>query len=241
MAHKTSHYILDSDSDQPGSSPTVHNSDGDEYDDANYGIGSKDSVGDNNSDQQVNKNNITLSENSINELATKLAEAMKLLKEKKHEDECWIASDETLMCRPCQKFSSGSQVPPALRKFRKTNWGFVTKKNVRKNNIQTSVMRHESSELHKWCVLNEKCLMDTDKDVEKKDKEAGMLVIRNVIHCIKRGQSAEDFVCLNNINHLTPGTNAAVKNNSRKAFMEVRDLVTVISSSQSSTLVRSRA
>ena len=61
--------------------------------------------------------------------------------------------------------------------------------------------------------------------MEENDKEAGMLVIKKAIHCLKRGQSAEDFVCLNNVNHLTSGTNAAVKNNSRKAFMEIRDLV----------------
>ena len=62
-------------------------------------------------------------------------------------------------------------------------------------------MRHEASELHRCCVLNEKSRAEKDKEVEENDKEAGMLVIRNAIHCLKRGQSAEDCVCLNNVNH----------------------------------------
>ena len=68
-------------------------------------------------------------------------------------DDFRIATEEMLMCRSYQKFSYGNHVLPTLRK---KNWGFVNKKNMKKENIQVSVMRHESPEFHKWCVLNEK-------------------------------------------------------------------------------------
>ena len=55
-------------------------------------------------------------------------------------------------------------------------------------------------DLHIWCSVKEMEVDKEKKDQEIKDKEAGMLVIRNCIHCIKHGQSAEDFVYLNSLN-----------------------------------------
>ena len=59
---------------------------------------------------------------------------------------------------------------------------------------------------------------------ELEDKKRGRKVILNVIYCLLHGQSSEDFIALNNLDHLF-SSEVAVKNNSRFAFFEVRELV----------------
>ena len=61
--------------------------------------------------------------------------------------------------------------------------GFGNKTNVKNENIQVSVMRHESLELHK-CVFEIRKAPLKEIKWWKRKRDAGMLVIRNVIFVI---------------------------------------------------------
>ena len=173
-----------------------------------------------------NINTVTLSEDTIDRLAEKLSAAMKI-KEKKETSkvtECWISTDEVMICRPCQELSSSPEVPSVLRSSKPGNWGIVSN-TQEKRKVLYAMMKHESTGLHQWCALQEGKKKDGDAQKEAKETEAGQLVIRNALFCLKKGLSSEDFVSLNSLNHLTPGLNPAVKNNSRKAFFEIRTMI----------------
>ena len=137
--------------------------------------------------------------------------------------EFWLEGEETYVCRPCAQFSSSLEVPKALLKFRRGNFGFISR-NTAPSKIKYSTSSHERNSLHLWCLQKEIGVMQGVK-TDQEERVLGEQVIRNAIHCFKRSHSSEDFVALNSLNHLTPGIGGAVKNNSSKAFFEIRELV----------------
>ena len=68
----------------------------------------------------------------------------------------------------------------------------------RGNNINKVIKDYVKNYLHIWCCI-EKKIIQTNEDVEVKNKEAARIVIRNVLKALKRGQSSADFVADNNL------------------------------------------
>jgi hypothetical protein len=180
-------------------------------------------------EENENNNEVELSEDSIKKLADEIVKKMKIhkdgTKEKKDDDdrEHWISAQEHFICRPCARLAQSPQVPKALESCRRGNFGLVKRDQTKKKSDE-AIRKHENGDLHKWCMVREK---DEDKkksDLQEEDRKRGEKVIRNAVHCLKHGQSSVDFVALNNLDHINPDTEAAVKNNSRFAFFEIREL-----------------
>jgi hypothetical protein len=173
--------------------------------------------------------NVVLTDAEIKKLAAEIAKNLVINEaqekaEKKLIGETWIAGDLYLHCRPCAKFSRSPLVPQKLHINRRGEFGFVNKEQPN-NKIKHAIARHEKINLHIWCSTKERELEREAKENEERDEKCGELVVRNVLHCLKHGYSANGFVALNNLNHLTPGFPTAVKNNSRRAFFEIRELI----------------
>ena len=176
----------------------------------------------------VNRN-LVITDEDLDKLATKIAKKLAIEEEKlklakQPIGETWIAGDLFYHCRPCAKYSRSLLVPHNLHRSRRGDFGFVVKSQI-KSKMKHAMNWHENNDLHVWCAVREK--MEEREQREKKELElqCGEQVICNVIHCLKHGQSSEDFVSLNNLNHLTPGLQAAVENNSIAAFFDIRELV----------------
>jgi hypothetical protein len=56
------------------------------------------------------------------------------------------------------------------------------------------IASHESNQLHRWCLLQEELEKEFGDNFNEKNKEAGLIFIRNVVRCLMRGQSLEDCV-----------------------------------------------
>jgi hypothetical protein len=171
--------------------------------------------------------NIALSDEDLTKLAGEIAKKLVVINksketEKKEINPTWIAGDLYFHCRPCEKYKDSLKVPFSLQKFRRGDFSLVMR-NQSKSHMRQAMTRHESNDLHIYCVVQEKEDEKGRQDVEALEKHCGEQVIRNVLHCIKHGQSAEDLVALNNLNHLNSKNPAAVKNNSRQIFFVVRE------------------
>jgi hypothetical protein len=173
-----------------------------------------------------NEKTLTLSEASIEKLAEQLAAAMQVKKAvgTGSLSDYWISSEEAFLCKPCRKLSKSAEVPQTLRLGMKANLGVVSRRQEMRR-VKAAMKKHEGSSLHIWCVMYEEKHKEAEEAKEKKEKDAGMLVVWNAVFCLKKGLSSEDFVSMNNLNHLYPGLTPAVKNNSRKAFFEIRTLL----------------
>lgn len=88
-------------------------------------------------------------------------------------------------------------------------------------------MKLRISSLHIWCVNQHRETKTREATLNKENEKAGKEIIWNLLHCLKRSGSSEDFVSLNDLNHLVGGEDycGAVKNNSRAIFFELRELV----------------
>ena len=186
--------------------------------------------------------NVLLSEEMMERFGDLVAEKTFMLHKKEREKErdeaaaipeTWVEGDQFFQCRPCGIYSQFPNVPSSLRCLRKGVFGSVAKIDDegnarRKGNIKASLQKHEQSDLHIWCVLEEERESKNKKDTTKRNEEAGKIVIRNVIKALKHGQSSVDFQSDNNLFHLTAASQTltvATKNDSRAAFFKIRDVI----------------
>jgi hypothetical protein len=154
-------------------------------------------------------------------------------KDKESLSDTWIEGDQFFQCRPCGVFSQSAKVPGHYHGLRRGNFGEIGKYSEdgtkRKNvNIVRGLRKHESNDLHVWCALHERDEENNKIDLEKKNKLAGQIVIRNVVKALKHGQSSIDFQSDNNLFHILADSQSivfATKNDSADAFFKIRDVV----------------
>ena len=181
--------------------------------------GSEDSVG----EKEMPK--VELTDECVRKLAETVVKALKIdnSQTEPSDEETWIDAEDHFICRPCATLAQSTLVPKPLESYRRGAFGIV-KKNQRNAEVARNKQKHISNDLHKWCLAKEKADGFRKKNVEEEDRKNGEKVILNVLHCLKHGQSSIDFLALNNLDHLTSNS-AAVKNNSKAAFFEIRDII----------------
>ena len=181
--------------------------------------GNEDSVG----EKEMPK--VELTDECVRKLAETVVKALKIdnSKTEQSDEETWIDAEDHFICRPCATLAQSTLVPKPLESYRRGAFGIV-KKNQRNAEVARTKQKHISNDLHKWCLAKEKADSFRKKNIEEEDRKNGEKVILNVLHCLKHGQSSIDFLALNNLDHLTSNS-AAVKNNSKAAFFEIRDII----------------
>jgi hypothetical protein len=192
-----------------------------------------------------------MSEADIKRVGFKIAEILekkdeeKKVKEKIKENikENWVVGDNFLVCRPCGLYSKGADLPPHLRSGNRGKSGTIQRKDSSGNMKPQSVLkkgcvRHEKNDIHIWCEMKESRMKVAKKSFDTRSEEAGLGVTRTVIKTLKRGGSSEDFMADLDLLSLTPGVVYAVKNNSRRAFFEIRDTVFEVVSSKMQTFFK---
>ena len=132
----------------------------------------------------------------------------------------WMATDTHYICQSCLRYKKADNVPVQLKQQLKGNFGFVAANSMAKHHCT----RHEMNDLHKWCVEEQKRQDALNKETEEKSRQAGMLIVRNALFCLKRGLSAKDFMCLNDKDNMTEGITAATKNDSKIQFFDIRNI-----------------
>ena len=132
----------------------------------------------------------------------------------------WMTTATHLICQPCLRYGKSANVPTKLKQHEQ--FGFIVKSNDSRDKFVCS--RHEQSELHTWCLEEQKRIESLNKETEMKSRQAGMLIVRNALLCLKRGLSAKDFMSLNNKDNLTEGITTATKNDSKTQFFDIRNV-----------------
>ena len=166
------------------------------------------------------------------EAAEVLAEhvAMKIRKIKeddsssKPDESVWKRGEDFVSCIPCLKYSDSGKVPPGLRKSRKGNYGRINL-NQEQFNVTHSQKQHESNDLHKWCVIKGKILDEEEMREDSKNNKAAENTVRNVVFALKNGGGSELFVGLMDKDNLTEGIEAPTKNDSKKTFFDLREII----------------
>ena len=174
------------------------------------------------------REDISLSADTIQKLACELAKALKMEETKEGEEvkemEFWVAGDEHWICRPCVRYSQDTTVPKKLENSRRGIQGVIRRKQ-KSWHIRQAKLQHEANSLHVWCLAKETNDANTKQNHDDRNRLVGEQTIRNLILCYKRSWSSEDFMALNDLQHLTPGMEVAVKNCSSTSFFRVRDIV----------------
>ena len=129
-----------------------------------------------------------------------------------------------MSCKPCMKFKNSDDVPAPLKGDRKGSFGFINKEQL-KSKVLRSVAKHESSELHAWCVLMAEKERKDNLDQREKNIKIGGQIVRNAVFCLKRGMSPRDFIALNDKDCLTEDLEVATKNDSHHEFKKLRGYV----------------
>ena len=161
-------------------------------------------------------------------LAEQIAIKLKKLQEKERDSETtesyWIRGEDFVSCSYCIKYSGIDQVPAALRKFKKGNFGRILLNNEQFH-IKRSQKVHESNDLHKWCMMKGKILEEEAFKEDKKNEKAAENTVRNVLFALMNGGGSELFVGLMDKDNLTDGIDAPTKNDSKKTFFDLRDII----------------
>ena len=160
-------------------------------------------------------------ENFTTTVADKLAAKLHPTSESQNR---WTKADNFEMCDCCMKFSNSRDVPAPLRGQRRGNFGFVSRDQSDRF-IKSQKQSHEKTDLHNWCKTKKVQVDLENAHNEHASEEAGQLVIRNVLLCLKKGWSAEDFMSLNDKDNLTNNINAVTKNDSKAEFFSLRSLI----------------
>ena len=138
-----------------------------------------------------------------------------------------------IQCRPCGLYSNSSDVPTTFLKQRRGHFGifekFTNQGDKRKKfHITEALYNHTSSDLHKWCVQQERKSEFEKRNWEERNIDAGRIVIRNAIKVLKHGQSSVDFLADNNLFNLESSHqtfNVPSKNDSSDAFFKLREVI----------------
>ena len=168
------------------------------------------------------------------ETLTKISKTIaEKVKEKSAEDDAveklntledyWYGGENFMSCQPCVKYKNNENVPAAIKSDKKGNFGFVTKDQL-KRKMMRSILKHEKSDLHKWCVLEAEKELKEKMDERERNVKIGEKIVRNVIFCVKKGMSPRDFIGLNEKDGLAE-LDIATKNDSRKEFKRIRGYV----------------
>jgi hypothetical protein len=163
-------------------------------------------------------------------LASKIAiKTQELTQEPKIDiDDMWVKGDENYYCRCCLEHSISPVVPQKFWKFRKVSFGFVGVPKADKHskwNLKRSIESHESNELHAWCKRKYEINAEKAKSDKMRSEQAGRLVVRNALFCFKQGSGAETFVALNDKDSMIESIPTATKNDSRREYFHLRDVV----------------
>ena len=136
----------------------------------------------------------------------------------------WQSGEHFTSCIACIKHSDSDKVPGALKKLRKGNFGRLNI-TADPNHIKTSQKNHESNDLHKWCVIKCEELEKEKLSEEMKNKKAAENTVRNVLFALKNGGGSELFLSLMDKDNLTEGIEAPTKNDSKKTFFDLREII----------------
>ena len=160
----------------------------------------------------------------IDDLTEKISFKLKNLSDPKSSTQAksdWLSTETHFICKSCSKFAKSDEVPQKMKHFYRGDFGFVEKGDPKHHNFCKK--RHESTELHLWCLEQQAKSDIQSADAEDKSRKAGMLVIRNALFCFKKGLSSRDFVALNDKDNMTELT-TATKNDSKIQFYDIRNL-----------------
>ena len=136
----------------------------------------------------------------------------------------WVEGEDYVSCSFCTKYSGNEHLPVSLRKFRKGNFGRIILDNEQFH-IRRSQKIHEANDLHKWCVMMGKILEEEAIKEDRKNEKAAENTVRNVLFALMNGGGSELFVGLMDKDNLTEGIEAPTKNDSKKTFFDLRDII----------------
>ena len=134
----------------------------------------------------------------------------------------WIDVGNMTACRVCFNYSKTEDVPNNLKAS--GNFGLI-KKGQRNFNMTRLKKEHCQKPLHHWCLKKEQQDLKSKTVAEDLNMRAGEKVVRNALHCFKRGLGAEDFLALNDKDLGSDITNTATKNDSKAEFFKLRNVV----------------
>ena len=140
------------------------------------------------------------------------------------DENVWMNGEDYISCIPCLKHADNDKVPANLRKSKKGNFGRL-KASADRFNIRSSQKKHEATDLHKWCNLKSEELEKEKIVQEMKNKQASENTVRNVIFALKNGGGSELYLSLMDKDNLTEGIEAPTKNDSKRTFFDLREVV----------------
>ena len=140
------------------------------------------------------------SEELTNELSLKIAnvvsEKLKTVRDSsenvKENPSIWKTGESYMYCESCCKYKNSDKVPASLKKLKKGMFGYV-KLNQSTDHLNRSIKAHEINELHNWCCAKQIEVENDQCQFDEKNKEAGRIVIRNGLFCLKNSLSSLDF------------------------------------------------
>ena len=174
--------------------------------------------------------------NFVDTLSDKISTKVKSLMETKSDSGDtepkgdWITTEAHLICKSCIRYAKSDEVPQKLKSLHRGNFGFIersgTSDGVHRANFHatSAKKKHESNDLHIWCSQKQAEVKASYIDSEVKSRQAGMLVVRNALLCLKRGLSSEDFVSMNDKDNMSENLNTATKNDSAFHFFDIRNV-----------------
>ena len=116
-------------------------------------------------------------------------------------------------------------VPAGLRSSIKGLYGVIKRDaKLTKHHLTRSKKAHCNLALHNFCVSQYEKQVEEKLDYEKRNENAGKIVISNALLCFERSFGARDFVALNAKEHLLHPETAATKNDSESEFFRLRNV-----------------
>ena len=128
-------------------------------------------------------------------------------------------------CINCAKYSMSANVPQALKKYSKGNFGMFSKLTGRDDKRSQRMKEHLKNDLHLWC--EEKLHEEKEKEEfeRKRNYIAAEIITKNAAFALMTSGGAEEYMKLNEKDFIAFGDKYPTKNDGKEMFFEIRDVI----------------